>query len=277
MKYSRIPLNSPFLCEYAFDLYEIRTKEECIYTTAPNGIIGLSIILEGHMQTYQKGKWSKAPTASIFGLIRQPQLIKISSNFREIAIGFRPYFLQLLLSENMSDLSGGHNTDAYTLFCRQEVDRLCDSLSKARSNACILPAVEHFIKSQLQLQRNDQRLYTAVHLISSLKTVKVEDLASRLNISSASLRNHFREKVGISPKKLIRLSRIREALHQNINSVPSLTTLGYDLGYFDQAHFIHDFKTTIGLAPGKYFNNKELIFDFYNFGRWKGDKFGLHK
>lgn len=279
MKYTLLSLDScSFLKQYVFDVYEITTSTEaCMYTTVPNGIIGLSLYLKGRSQIFRNGEWEQIPYASIFGLISKPQLIEISPGLREIAIGFRPYFLQMLLSENMSQLTGGRTTDAYDLFNSHELDRLAEVLKDARDESSILSAIKTFVLAHINISRADNRLYTATQLINNLHFNKVEQLSHKLNLSSTSLRNHFREKIGISPKGLIRLSRIRKALHTKIKDDENLTSLSYDLGYFDQAHFIHDFKHIIGLTPNQYFSNNKLTFDFYNFGRWKGDSFDIQK
>jgi AraC-like DNA-binding protein len=75
-------------------------------------------------------------------------------------------------------------------------------------------------------------------------------------INRRKLERDFDYHVGVSPKFLQRLLRFRKAMlsfHQSANR--NLTALAYDCGYFDQAHFINDFKEFTGLSPKKFFSS----------------------
>jgi AraC-like DNA-binding protein len=63
----------------------------------------------------------------------------------------------------------------------------------------------------------------------------------------------FSQYVGVSPKWVIRRYRLHELL-ERIHSGQALdwAQLALDLGYFDQAHLINDFKTITGYTPTEY-------------------------
>lgn len=265
-----------FLRHFIHDVYVINTAQEgCTYSTAPNGIIGLSLVLEGNSQFFDGKAWTKLPQANVYGLIQQPQLVKISPQFSEIAIGFQPYFLQLLLNDSMENVADNPNADGYYFFKKQALNQLFEAILTSTSDIEIMLAIEHFVKKHLKVERMDNRLLMATELINKKEMYNVNEVANEINVSSVTLRNLFRHKIGLSPKEFIRLNRIRKALTP-INT-KNLTSLALDLGYFDQSHFIHEFKSCFGLTPKQYYNNKTLVFDFYNFGRWNGDSFGISK
>ena len=60
--------------------------------------------------------WLPIPTNTIYGLIKETQEIKLSKQFREIAVGFEPHFLQLFIPESMSQLTGGKTIELENLF-----------------------------------------------------------------------------------------------------------------------------------------------------------------
>lgn len=80
--------------------------------------------------------------------------------------------------------------------------------------------------------------------------VNIGELAEQLGLSPRTLERQFRAEVGLPPKALARLIRFKEA-HNRLWLDPtlSLTTLAYDLGYADQAHFTRDFRSFADLNP----------------------------
>jgi AraC-like DNA-binding protein len=81
----------------------------------------------------------------------------------------------------------------------------------------------------------------------------VEDFAARTEMSVRSLQRLFSQYVGVSPKWVIRRYRLHELLEQ-MHSGKRLdwAQLAVDLGYFDQAHLINDFKSIVGYTPAEY-------------------------
>lgn len=81
----------------------------------------------------------------------------------------------------------------------------------------------------------------------------VNDLSARSGISKRSLQRIFREYVGISPKWVIRRYRLHELVERiHAGERPDWAQLALDLGYFDQAHLINDFHSTVGFSPRAY-------------------------
>ncbi|MCD6066194.1 MAG: transcriptional regulator, AraC family [Bacteroidetes bacterium] len=275
MKYRNIAFDDfPLLRQFVSFIYEIKTLDnECTYRTIPNGKIGISIITDGNAHILRGNSWDQIPGATIYGLTRQTQLIKLSRQFREIAIGFNPVFLQLFVDESMSCFSGGKTIDIRSVFDNREVSDLTEKMHAADSDQPILLALASFLNGQLKPEKENKSLFSALSMITNEKNYTVHDVSHRINVSTTTLRNLFRDFVGISPKGLIRTMRITEALNYRIASDENLTDLAYRSGYFDQSHFIHDFKEVLGITPKQYYKNKDLAFDFYNFGRWTSGSF----
>jgi AraC-like DNA-binding protein len=95
------------------------------------------------------------------------------------------------------------------------------------------------------------RLVDLILKETAIKTV--EDLARRTAMSQRSLQRLFSEYVGASPKWVIRRYRLHELI-EKFNSGRELdwSQLALDLGYFDQAHLINDFRSIIGYSPTEY-------------------------
>jgi AraC-like DNA-binding protein len=90
-------------------------------------------------------------------------------------------------------------------------------------------------------------------IIAERAVTKVDDLVSRFNINKRALQRLFSQYVGVSPKWVIQRYRLHEAAEQMAaGEVVDWSRMAVELGYFDQAHFIKDFKAIVGLTPAEY-------------------------
>lgn len=88
----------------------------------------------------------------------------------------------------------------------------------------------------------------------------VSDLAKATGIEQRRLQRIFNEYVGVPPKWVIRRFRLHElvdALHSG--KEPDWAQLALDLGYFDQAHLINDFKSIVGYSPAQYHKSSSSL------------------
>ena len=99
----------------------------------------------------------------------------------------------------------------------------------------------------------------SINLINlSLGKQAIHEVANQVYLSERQLERLYKKEVGISPKKyarLIRLRHARQALKQATTS--SLSDIAHQAGYYDQAHFNHEFKNSIGITPGAYLARQE--------------------
>ena len=81
----------------------------------------------------------------------------------------------------------------------------------------------------------------------------VDDLTKLARIGKRSLQRIFREYVGVSPKWVIRRYRLHELVERlHAGARMDGAALAAELGYFDQAHLINDFRSMIGYSPSEY-------------------------
>jgi AraC-like DNA-binding protein len=93
-----------------------------------------------------------------------------------------------------------------------------------------------------------------IESISAERTItKVDHLVSRFKLNKRALQRLFSHYVGVSPKWVIQRYRLHEATEQvAAGESVEWSKLAVDLGYFDQAHFIKDFKAMVGVTPAEY-------------------------
>jgi AraC-like DNA-binding protein len=93
--------------------------------------------------------------------------------------------------------------------------------------------------------------------------MNVTAICKELFISERHLQRLFKQYVGLSPKlysRIIRFNYIFQLLNEGKISWLEIT---YHSGYFDQSHFIRDFKAFTGVDPSKYFFGERNLANFF--------------
>jgi AraC-like DNA-binding protein len=105
--------------------------------------------------------------------------------------------------------------------------------------------------------RPDPQVEMAGHLVERIlrepEIKTVDDLANRAGMGKRRLQRIFNEYVGASPKWVIRRYRLHDLVEKaNSGSQLDWSQVALELGYFDQAHLINDFKSMVGYSPAEY-------------------------
>jgi AraC-like DNA-binding protein len=115
-------------------------------------------------------------------------------------------------------------------------------------------AVEEFLRERLPAP--DPQAETAMRIVDGMlaepATARVREIAARFGLSPRALQRLFRHYVGVSPKTVLQRSRMHEAVVRITSGEGDGASLALDLGYSDQAHFINDFRETVGRSPSRY-------------------------
>jgi AraC-like DNA-binding protein len=128
----------------------------------------------------------------------------------------------------------------------------------APSEAARIDAVEAFVRTRASPSRiPDPDVLAAsrvVHLAEAEPSLtRVAELSRRCGLGQRALERLFRTHVGAPPKWVLRRFRMREAAARAAESASvDWAGLAQELGYFDQAHFIRDFKAQIGRTPASF-------------------------
>ena len=118
--------------------------------------------------------------------------------------------------------------------------------------------VEAFIRERLPEEDANVALIDQIveRIIVDREICKVEDIVDQFGLGKRKLQRMFVRYVGVSPKWVIRRYRLQEAADRLADGeVVSWPEMALELGYFDQAHFIKDFKALVGVPPAEYARN----------------------
>ena len=84
-------------------------------------------------------------------------------------------------------------------------------------------------------------------------TTKIAAVSDTIGLSAKRFIERFKIEVGLTPKRYCRIRRFQRALAlANRGRHIDWAQVALDCGYFDQAHFIHDFRSFAGLTPTEY-------------------------
>lgn len=120
--------------------------------------------------------------------------------------------------------------------------------------------IQHYLLRQLV--KNHKTDAAVQYCLSEMHTgLSVNELAEKTGISQRQLSRRFQKNIGLGPKEFSRVNRFLRALdYMKKNNGNSLTDVAYACGYYDQSHFIFDFKAFAGITPGELYTAGRVIF-----------------
>lgn len=119
----------------------------------------------------------------------------------------------------------------------------------------MIGCAEQFLRARLPQPDHHVALINSVveQIAADRSLTRVAEIAERVGVSQRTLQRLFVQYVGVSPKWVIQRYRLIEAADQLAHDADvDLPGLAQALGYFDQAHFINDFRDTVGKTPAAY-------------------------
>lgn len=120
------------------------------------------------------------------------------------------------------------------------------------------------IKLSLKKLEKDPLISFAVStILASPNKYSIRTLADRTGYSQKHLIKLFKEKVGVTPKAFLKVVRFQRAIQQIEHQLDiDWSAIVFDCGFYDQSHFIADFKHFSGFTPSAYLEQRG---DFLNY------------
>jgi AraC-like DNA-binding protein len=117
--------------------------------------------------------------------------------------------------------------------------------------------LERFLLERLRRESHPAVKYAIDTIGRSEGATSVAQIVARTGLSARRFIATFRDEVGLAPKVFCRLARFRRAIEvlRTANDV-DWADLALDCGYFDQSHFIHDFRAFAGVSPSAYLRHR---------------------
>ncbi|HYD20063.1 MAG TPA: helix-turn-helix domain-containing protein [Flavipsychrobacter sp.] len=202
-----------------------------------------------------KGLEEQAKTLLV-GQIKRAIELQANGRTGMMGVRFYPWGLHALMGIPVSELTGQH-IDARLIF--KQLSELEEQVNNCGHEGMI-QSTEDFLLKILKHQKQKHfnqadRFAAIIKHISGTDDNAVGVMAASANMSVRQFNRKFNEVTGLSPKHYLRITRMQEFISQYRQSgdAKSLSSVIYDCGYYDPAHFSHDFKDIAGVKPSEYF------------------------
>lgn len=227
----------------------------------PDGCIEMAFILGDDIKRYTSGnEFVIQPRAMVIGQTIEPFYIEPTGYVNTFAVRFYPYGFANFVSVPIKNLIN-KETPIELLFEQNASRELVQNIVQATDTKQRIQIIENFLLDKLNDKATiDKIVKTTIDALlstngsASIKTILKEDSSKR-----RQLERKFIAQIGISPKQLGKIIRLQTALKLLLNEKPeSLTNIAYESEYFDQAHFIKDFREFTGINPKEFLGNENM-------------------
>ncbi len=227
----------------------------------PDGCIELIFILGDDIKRFTSGdEFIIQPRAMALGQITEPFFIVPTGYVNTFAVRFYPYGFANFVSTPIINLANTE-TPIQLLFGEMASIEIQQKIIHATDTNNRIEIVEEFLLNKLidkvtidSIVKSTIDTIFATSGSSSINAILKDDLSKR-----RQLERNFLKQIGISPKQLGKVIRLQTALKMLLKQQPdSFTKIAYESDYYDQPHFINDFKEFTGTTPKDFLSNDTL-------------------
>lgn len=187
-----------------------------------------------HGQTNKIRRFTAKRQYGIFGVVLQPYAIPVLFGLPSTAI-----------ANQLTDL---------TCIMGQEGRDITEQIMLAKNNTQRVQLMNIFLERRIKEFKYPEIVGATQSIYNLNGLVNIKDLAARSCLSQRQFERKFKDVNGFSAKSFARIVRFKCLVSSHKKGDATLTELAYDFGYYDQSHFIEDFKQFSGYSPNTYFS-----------------------
>jgi AraC-like DNA-binding protein len=213
---------------------------------------------EGIWESWVDNEFIKTPAIELWGQITKPLAIRSKGRHTMLGIKFFTHSASYFFNDDI----GVFNDQISNLYdvIGNPVKNLHLQLMETTDQQKRIALVDDFLLKRLI--NNDKKIFKidkVAHILTSIKRNPAENnlghIASKHGITTRYLHKLIYQNTGLSPKSFSKINRFQFSLRLVAKNEQPLTSIAYDSGYFDQSHFIRDFKSFTGFTPSAYLEN----------------------
>jgi AraC-like DNA-binding protein len=218
------------------------------YKVFPSSGLVIGFQYKGQLASIKGNTVNKLKSAGITGISDGYKIFRNSDDIGTILVFFTEIGFTHFASHPANELFN-LSLSLDDIFEKNNVTEVEERLVIATTDKQRIKIVEQFLLAQLNGIETDKLIVEAVKLIYQTKgTMRIKELSEKLFISQSPFEKRFRKVVGATAKKFASIVRFNTVL-DHLNEAKTLTEICYENNFFDQAHFIKDFKQFTGDTP----------------------------
>ncbi|MBX7150901.1 helix-turn-helix domain-containing protein [bacterium] len=207
---------------------------------------------ESFKRYHSDGSVEVQPPALVVGQMTQHVMIQPTGRIDLLGIRFHPGgafpFFKFPQSEITDRIFNIEDLIPFSDFFSELYDQ--------SSTLCRKKIIETWLSTSLRSNKNDFQLtqWATQAILARNGVINLKNFLQTLGISERQMERLFKNQVGLSPKmfaRIIRFQSIFRALESE--SATDWSPLAFECGYYDQSHFLKDFKSFAGELPSSYF------------------------
>lgn len=128
---------------------------------------------------------------------------------------------------------------------------------------------EHYLLKSFRsrLNVNPFITYSVNMLAQAPASLTMEKLAAKVGFSQKHFIKLFKEHVGVTPKAFVRIMRFQKVIQEaGTTGITNWASVALESGYYDQAHFINDFRGFSGFTPQQFLQTKSEFTNYVAVG-----------
>ncbi|MBI1767244.1 MAG: helix-turn-helix transcriptional regulator [Bacteroidetes bacterium] len=220
----------------------------------PSGHVELCIdISNGNTVRHRGDSFAKVPNLEVLGHLTTPTRATVTKGTTLLVARFYSCASALFFPDQISNFTNG-SIDLYDILNKESTgwyDQLMDQHSLAQK----IKVLDSFlIRRLLKSDKKTGQFKLVEELCNHIykdDAFSIENLASHYGFSERYVQRLFLEWVGLTPKSFHSVQRFNKSLELIQSSESSLTSIALECGYYDQAHFIKEFKSYAGITPSQ--------------------------
>lgn len=247
-----VPSLSPFMEHFFY--YEGHYASHTMEKFLPDGSMDLLIDL-----TEKPKKLFHDEEGSSYSTYNKSWISGMKTNFilidasvtSMIGVHFRPGGVYPFFNFPVAELNDA--TVEMDAIWNTEIHSIRDAILNAVSIEEKFAILENHFINKKRCEANPLVAYAVAQLQHSPQVWTIEKLSQKTGVTGKHLISLFKKYVGLSPKQVAKIARFQKVI-QLIEQQRTIewTSLAYECGYYDQAHFIHDFRSFSGINPSAY-------------------------
>ena len=270
------PLLAQFIASYSYSVGTLQEKDAKLIIRAYPSVMtqlyfefsgGISEVLDsqdkfafGHAgdaskTSVKKRTYLKQGLGSWFDIYQLPTTLE-SRPIKNLKVDLLPNTLYYLFSISPQEVAN-EDLQLADLVGVSTSQRMLEEMEAASTGKALIDIVErYFLKHLFTVQSTQPLSLNGLPALPNLVDSLTEN-ADRYNKGERWLQKHYSQVYGMSFKQMQNNLKFQKAIATLFKAIQlsrpiNLTDLAFDCGYFDQAHFIKDFKRFTGMTPGQF-------------------------